>query len=355
MTALNQDRINVAADTFREAAMNLMLRPFAQKACAVVCAFLCVFLVVAVAGCGDSGYEKKGGQWHYNGHAITTERGSTFKPLTGPFASDASIGYYRGAPIAGSHGPTFKPVDDQYAVDQSRAYFCDTYRKGQEYYAYKHNRIVVLEAVALDSFRSLKRGYARDAKRLYYEGAHVAVNDLETFEVLGRRQLSTRSHLGLLPAAPHSRQRWQHVCRAEVAAIRGTRRAFIFRSYRSVEATLREQDDTYCRRIAGFICRQGRRLRRGCRARVPQRHRAHQGCRQLRDAPLALREDRQRGLLRRQAHRRRRCQNVRSAREPGWRCGCVTTRAAVTETASRWPARLRLQEAPNDRRLQRAA
>lgn len=147
-------------------------------------AFVCSFLVVALAGCGDSGYEKKGGQWHYNGHAITPERGNTFKPLTGPFARDASVGYYRGAPIPGSHGPTFKPVDDQYAVDQSRAYFCDTYRKGQEYYTYKHNRMVVLEAVALDSFRSLKRGYARDATRLYYEGAHVAVKDLETFEVM---------------------------------------------------------------------------------------------------------------------------------------------------------------------------
>lgn len=161
-------------------AKDLVLHRCARRALALVCSFL----LVALAGCGDSGYEKKGGQWHYNGNAITTERGNTFKPLAGPFASDASAGYYRGAPIAGSHGPTFKPVDDQYAVDQSRAYFCDTYRKGQEYYTYKHNRIVVLEAVALDSFRSLKRGYARDATRLYYEGAHVAVKDLETFEVM---------------------------------------------------------------------------------------------------------------------------------------------------------------------------
>lgn len=142
------------------------------------------FLLTLLAGCGDNPYEKKEGQWRYDGRAIPVEQGSNFKPATGPFAKDARFGYYRGVPIEGSDGETMQILDDHYARDKARAYFCDTYREGQEYYTKKHNTVVIMQGVALESFKPLTRRYARDAMRLYFEGKHVPVKDLESFEIL---------------------------------------------------------------------------------------------------------------------------------------------------------------------------
>lgn len=76
---------------------------------------------------------------------------------------------------------SFEALDEQYARDKARVYFCDTYRKGQEYYTVKYNRIDVLGSADTASFRVINGGYARDAKQLFYEGKRMAVKDLESF------------------------------------------------------------------------------------------------------------------------------------------------------------------------------
>ena len=151
----------------------------------IVTTLLAGLLSLLLFGCGDSGYEKRNGVWHYDGialHRITQP--DQFKPLLGPFAKGADAGYFRGASIMDSDGPSFEALDEHYARDKSRAYYCDTYRKGQEYYTTKHDRIVVLEGVEPASFRLLKERYARDAGKLFFEGVPVAVKDLNSFEIL---------------------------------------------------------------------------------------------------------------------------------------------------------------------------
>ena len=99
-------------------------------------------------------------------------------------AECAEGGYYRGSLIDGSDGASFNALDEHYARDKARVYYCDTYRKGQDYYTVKYNRVDVLKSADTASFRVIKDGYARDAGHLYYTGTRVAVKDLESFVVL---------------------------------------------------------------------------------------------------------------------------------------------------------------------------
>ncbi len=150
----------------------------------VVFTLLACLLPLLLSGCGDSGYEKRSGVWHYDDQPIRRKLAEPFKPIKGAFARDAEVGYYRGSPIAESDGPTFEPLDDHYARDKLNAYFCDTYRKGQEVYTHKYSRVILLEGVAPGSFRVLKDRYARDDTKLFFEGGHVPVKDINTFEIL---------------------------------------------------------------------------------------------------------------------------------------------------------------------------
>lgn len=143
-----------------------------------------------LTGCGEKPYAKKDGAWQYDGNLAEIRHPESLQALgakgapTSVFARDAEVAYYRGSVIEGSDGPSFTALDAHYAHDKARAYWCDTYRKGQEYYTVKHNDIVVLDSVALASFRLLTGGYARDSTRVFFEGRHVRVRDLATFEIL---------------------------------------------------------------------------------------------------------------------------------------------------------------------------
>jgi hypothetical protein len=145
---------------------------------------------VLLAACSEGSYEKRDGQWLYDGNPIEVREPNRFTPLgrkgdaLSAFARDSKVGYYRGSAIDGSDGPSFVALDAQYARDKAHAYFCDTYRKGQEYYLTRHNHIVTIDGVDLGTFRVWQPGYARDTARLYYEGAHVPVRDLASFELL---------------------------------------------------------------------------------------------------------------------------------------------------------------------------
>lgn len=147
----------------------------------------CGLLAVA---CSDGSYEKRDGQWLYDGNPIEVQEPSRFKPLGGKadeasaFARDSKVAYYRGSVIEGSDGASFTVLDAHYARDKAHAYFCDTYRKGQDYYLTRYNRVVAIDGVDLGTFRVWQARYARDTARLYYEGVHVPVRDLATFELL---------------------------------------------------------------------------------------------------------------------------------------------------------------------------
>jgi hypothetical protein len=91
---------------------------------------------------------------------------------------------YRGLTIDGSDARTFTVLSEHYAKDARRVYYCDTFRKGQEYYLVKHPRVAVLADADAATFRYLDEGYARDTARVYFEGAPFAVADVGTFELL---------------------------------------------------------------------------------------------------------------------------------------------------------------------------
>ncbi len=154
--------------------------PSKAKVRSALLAALVGVLLPGLQGC-DAPYEKKNGMWQYDGQPITVNQPNAFKPLKGPFARSLEGGYYRGHLIDGSDSPSFEALDDHYARDKARVYFCDTYRKGQDYYTVKYNRIDVLGGADAASFRVIKSGYARDAKNLFYDGRRVSVKDLESF------------------------------------------------------------------------------------------------------------------------------------------------------------------------------
>lgn len=102
----------------------------------------------------------------------------------GPFEKKDGVWHYRDEPIADADARTFEPLDDHYAKDRSRVYYCDTYRKGQEYYMIRHNRVTEIAGADVATFTLLEQRYARDAKRVYYEGAPFPVKDPASFVVM---------------------------------------------------------------------------------------------------------------------------------------------------------------------------
>ena len=134
-------------------------------------------LLPFVHGC-DSDYERKDGVWHHDGRKLDVKQPDAFKPLKGPFAKGADGGYYRGSLIAGSDSASFEALDDNYARDKAHAYYCDTYRKGQEYYAIKHNRMAVIEGADAADIRAkaetLQQASYALAEQVYKEAQQQA-------------------------------------------------------------------------------------------------------------------------------------------------------------------------------------
>jgi DKNYY family len=98
------------------------------------------------------------------------------------FALKDGVWHYRTASIPQADAASFTVLDDHYAKDRQRVYWGDSYRKGQEYYSIRHDRVKVIEGADAPSFRLMPYDYARDAASLYYEGRRIAVKDLATFE-----------------------------------------------------------------------------------------------------------------------------------------------------------------------------
>jgi len=150
---------------------------------------LALFSSVAVllTGCGNSGYREKGLAWAHDGIPFTPLDPKTFKPLDDNFARDAKSGYYMGTSVLNSDGPTFEALSDHEARDRNSVYYCDTYRKAQEYWAFKRLNIFRIPSAEPATYKVLTHGYARDADHVFYEGLPFEVRSVATFEPLNRR------------------------------------------------------------------------------------------------------------------------------------------------------------------------
>jgi len=140
--------------------------------------------VLAGAACDASGYRKSGGQWMHGDATFTPQDPASFKPLDDRFARDALRGYCRGSVVAESDGPSFAVVSANEARDRNGVYYCDTYRKGQEYWSIQHLRIHRIEGADAATYTSIGQGYARDRQRVYADGLPFEVRDPATFEPL---------------------------------------------------------------------------------------------------------------------------------------------------------------------------
>lgn len=141
-----------------------------------------------LAGCGDEpGYTRKDGRWHHDEAPVAVADPRSFQPLDALFARDAVQGYYRGQPVAGSHGASFQALSPHEARDRRAVYWADTYRKAQEYWAWRHVRVQVIGGADPASYQVLGHGYARDARSVWYEGRAFAVRDPASFTPIDSR------------------------------------------------------------------------------------------------------------------------------------------------------------------------
>ena len=152
-------------------------------------AFGLVTGVSGLTGCDvRSGYTHKDGLWNYGGtRQFIPVDPKTFKPIDDLFARDAQRGYYRGSVIDDSDGKTFEVLSEHEARDAKSVFYADTYRKGQEYYTQRHNRVFTVAGADAGSYRRLAHGYARDVRQVYYEGQAFRVRDVPSFEPLDVR------------------------------------------------------------------------------------------------------------------------------------------------------------------------
>ena len=117
-----------------------------------------------------------------------------------PFQKLDGVWKYRETPIVDAHGPSFVALSDHYAKDKNRVYYADTYRKGQEYYAIKHDRIIAIEHADAATFALLPKGYARDSHGIYRDGRAIEVRDPASFEVLTLGNFARDQHIAYFDA-----------------------------------------------------------------------------------------------------------------------------------------------------------
>jgi hypothetical protein len=141
-------------------------------------------LLAALVGCDGGGYQRKSGQWLHNDVAFTPTDPASFKPIDKLFARDSQSGYYRGSAVDGSDGASFEVLSEHEARDRLAVYYCDTYRKGQEYWTVRHLKVDRIRDADPATYTVLGRGYARDRLHVYEEGVAFEVRDVASFEPL---------------------------------------------------------------------------------------------------------------------------------------------------------------------------
>ncbi|WP_171037880.1 DKNYY domain-containing protein [Dyadobacter luticola] len=132
----------------------------------------------------SSPYQKKDDNWVYKGNVLDRQPVSRVKTLNNVFAKDEIGAFYKNTAITDSDSASFAALNEHYAKDGQHVYYCDTYRKGQEYFSVKHNLVTILGEADAASFSLLKWGYAKDARQVFFEGKLFAGVDAATFQVL---------------------------------------------------------------------------------------------------------------------------------------------------------------------------
>ena len=152
------------------------------------CPVLLMGLLSLIFGCGgsDSPYRQKDGQWYFKNDLMPLQKGETLTPLSRTFAKSNRAAYYESSTIADDIDvATFAALSDHWAKDKRSVWYCDTYRKGQEYYTAKHYRTPRIAGVDAPSFRMLDPNYARDTNRIYSDGRGFEVRDINSYERIG--------------------------------------------------------------------------------------------------------------------------------------------------------------------------
>lgn len=165
-------------------------------------------LLALLCGCSSKEpYQQRKGVWYFNGDPVLLNPGERLTPLIGAYAKSQQSGFYRGTRLLGSDGKSFEALSDHYAKDQAQVYYCDAYRDGQDYFLIQRTRIKPLKADTT-SFRYLKTGYARDARKMFFEGVEFGVKHIDSFEILdygfARDKITGYYHQTLVPGSDGS-------------------------------------------------------------------------------------------------------------------------------------------------------
>jgi hypothetical protein len=133
-------------------------------------------------------WKRTDGKWSYEGSPFEAADPETLKAIDGRFAADAVQAYYRGTPLSGSDPATLVILDEHHARDRRAVFWCDTYRKGQDYYTVRYVRVEPILNADPATYRVLKYEYGADAKRAFKAGQWLrAVRDPASFTVLTPR------------------------------------------------------------------------------------------------------------------------------------------------------------------------
>jgi hypothetical protein len=146
-----------------------------------------VGLLLTACGLGGGPYHQKNGQWFFEKYSLDVPPGETLTPLNNRFAKTRTVVFYRDARISGADAASFQALTEHYAKDRRAVYYADTFRRGQEYYAILHIKVVELDADPA-SFRVLDSrdastalGYARDKDHVWFEGQPFPGPDAASF------------------------------------------------------------------------------------------------------------------------------------------------------------------------------
>ena len=137
-------------------------------------------------GCGtkEAPYHKRDGTWYFEKTPLEIGANESVTPLAKSFARIGERIFFRSTAIDSVDAASFAALDEHYAKDKARVYYCDTYRRGQDYYLIKYDRVAVLPNASSRAFQVLTLDYARDDARVFHEGREIAGADAPTFEVL---------------------------------------------------------------------------------------------------------------------------------------------------------------------------
>ncbi len=145
-------------------------------------------LLSLLFGCGgsDNPYHQDKGVWYFKKDSLPLEQGETLTPLGKNFAKSNRTAYYESSAIGdGIDVATFEALSDHYAKDRNSVWYCDTYRKGQEYFTVRHYRTPRIAAADAPSFRMLNDEYARDTAKVYHDGEGFTVRDINSYQRIG--------------------------------------------------------------------------------------------------------------------------------------------------------------------------